>query len=248
MAGKKQKVHFPGVGKCKFHAERQGKCDIGSGRRAPQDAATNPAATKGGGCTYASNTTETRRKEKQHRNMRSHHVVPLTAYKRYKRISAYRGFEGTITTAYRGTSYCANQSPNMKWLPAKTTYRRQRVYLKSAVWDLDLPCHDIDHDGKDQGYTFDVIQKFKKIWDQIKSRRQQGKCFSPDEMITELRELEKDCQSYLETLSHDRGGTRNAIHRQGDMASFWWLPFSMAMIRVAKTRPIFRFGQRPKSR
>ena len=242
-----KKVHFPGVGKCKFHAEREGTCDIGGGGRAPQDAATNSAATSGGGCAYAGNTQETSRGEKHYGNMRSHHVLPLTAYKRYK-TGGYKGFETTITAAYRGTSYCANQEPNMKWLPLKTTYKRQRVNLKSSVWDLNLPCHDIDHDGKDQGYTYDVIQRFKDIWDEIKNLQQKDppECLTPDEMNFELRALETDFKTYLDTLSATRGGTRTAIQNQGDMAKFWWLPFSMATDRVARTRPFFRFGKRPK--
>lgn len=253
-----KKVHFPGTGKCKFHAARNGQCDLGSGGRPAQDAATNQEATSGGGCDYAALTNETGRAEKQYRNMRAHHLLPLTVYKRYKSDGAYVTFVRNISAALNGTSYCANQSLNMKWLPLKTTYRKKRVNLSSPVWDLDLPCHDIDHDGKDQGYTYDVTQDFKKIWDEIKSGQQQTpkKCMTPDEVVTALRNLETKYRGYLDTLSASRGGTRKAIDLEAKarkagnnshMAAFWWLPFSMASRAVAMTRPIFRFGERPVS-
>lgn len=234
------KPHFRGVGKNKFHAERTGTCDLGGGSRAAQDAPVMQAPQKTG-CDYAGNTQQTHRREGKFPPQRAHHILPITVYKRYKNDKDYKTVEKAITAAMHRTSYCANQSPNMKWLPLKVTYwvrpadkkstkpwainvatRATRVRLQHkdqrAGWDLELPCHDVGHDAKEGGYINDVKTDFKKLWDDIKNDQQnEKKCFNEEDVISQIRDLESKWRTYLDTLAAGRGGTRNALTKYEQM-------------------------------
>lgn len=238
MGGKKP--HFKGVGKRKFHAERTGTCDLGGGKRTAQDAPAMQAPQKTG-CDYAGNTQQTHRREAKLQPQRAHHILPLTVYKRYKKDGSYKTFDTAITAAMHNTSYCANQSPNMKWLPLKVTYwvrpaaktsnkpwamnvstgsTRVRLAHKDqrTGWDLELPCHDFGHDAKEGGYINDVTVDFKQLWDEIKNDQQnEKKCFNEDDVIQAIRNLEGKWRTYLDTLSPGRGGTRNALEKYEQM-------------------------------
>lgn len=236
---KKKKTHFTGTDGVSIHTSREGKCG------------------KGSTCVYATNAGSAPGKQCAYQPRQAHHVVCVASTVEYQRL--YKGeVKKEIDLVYRDTEWCVNQPPNMVWLPLKGTYTKIANNMKAkkrvargeaAVWDMDLPCHDWDHNCKD-GYTAEVEKEMKdKFWDAIEDTLAEGYCFPHEEAELQLAELEKKFRKELETRGQRNGGTKAAVEltkQPPDKRDKWWLPFSMASDLIAPTRYVAVFGDAPK--
>jgi hypothetical protein len=231
-----KKKHFSGTGKEKIHTAREGTCDAF------------------GSCNYQNNTPAAPAVPFPRQ---SHHVLCVSSTIRYKQDPDFVGYVTTIDAVYKNTTWCVNQGPNLKWLPLKGTYTKtqnnmgmrgkQRVRLPrpdADVWNLDLPCHDWDHNCKD-GYTDEVEEDLKKkVWNRIKQAKKTGQCPETTSAEAALKQLETTFRNRLAGRGRRQGGTRSAIGKEGQ--GNWWLPFSMAKGSVAKSRVVSSFGRAPE--
>lgn len=243
------KKHFTGLGKVKIHTARYGKCE------------------SFGNCVYGDNVTKP---TPLFWPNRVHHLLPVTAYIRYKGEKAYKGKVQVINAVYKATKYCAHQTKNLLYMPDKKTYGAKPI--TDAIWKTCLPCHDLHH-GCNDGYTEEVIEEFRaKIWDPIRDQSDDEKCADKKfPMLRRLRAMEK---KFLETLQ-DRGSKRTDLGGpapgrdeldEGEPATtaagsntwdtyrarkerpkFWWLPFSMAKDEIARANPVRTLGPRRPS-
>lgn len=225
-----KKKHFTGVGEEKIHTAREGTCK------------------SFGSCNYQKNTPDTGVPEPR----QSHHIVCVSTTIGYKGIDSYKSYVATIDAVYKNTKWCVNQGPNLKWLPLKGTYLKVKNNLKdgkrvpkgdSGVWALDLPCHDWDHNCKD-GYTAEVLEGFKKIWNAICDAKDDGECPEEESATADFKSLENKMKQRLAARGKRKGGTRKAIRAEGEEK--WWIPFSMAKTNVAKDRVVHSFGAKPE--
>jgi len=218
--------HFKGVDDVKIHTGKSGTCSKGS-------------------CKYRDNTTTSGIESKLWQGWEAHHVICVQAVIRYQDLYA-ETYRSTIDRVYKATDWCINQTPNMKWLPQKETYvahgsvdesnRRNPVF--EGAWELDLPCHDWDHNSKG-GYFDELLKDLQaKVWDKIKSARQKKKKphFGPAKAKAALSNLSKDYKRKLKDRGARKGGTAKAIKNQ--TVDKWWLPFSMANTAIAGARKI----------
>jgi hypothetical protein len=230
-----KKKHFTGTGKQKIHTSRDGSCDAF------------------GNCDYKANTPAADVPYPR----QSHHVVCVSSTIRYKQDKDFVGYVPTIDAVYKNTTWCVNQSGNMKWLPLKGTYTRTKNNVamragarvrvprpEASVWNLDLPCHDWDHNCTD-GYTDEVEDELKKnVWNRLKQAKKMGQCPETTSAEAALKQLESKFKSRLAGRGRRQGGTRSAIKKEGQ--GTWWLPFSMAKGTVAKARVVSSFGRAPE--
>jgi len=226
--------HFPGTGEYLIHTSRVGTCNQGK-------------------CDYKENAPKNPPYPKKPRQ--SHHVLPVSTLIAYQSMYPAEVVE-TINAVYKGTKWCANKEPNLIWLPMKGTYTKKEnetgtCEKRGPIWDLNLPCHDWDHNCKN-GYTDEVISELKRqIWGPIEtSMKPNAPCFGAEDLMKAFQDLENEFRDKLvdrgQRKVKSKAGTRAAIENEG--TADWWLPFSMATTRVAKSRPVRAFGQRPDAR
>lgn len=230
-----QKKHFKGVGKEKIHTAREGSCK------------------EFNDCDYVKNTPKN---EKVKLPRQSHHVVPVSTTIGYKPDKDFKGFVPTIDGIYKDTRWCVNQKANMKWLPLKGTYKKRanntekgeyKPRGKAEIWDLNLPCHDWDHNCGD-GYTDEVKKELKKrVWKPIKKATEQKvDCPTPEDVVAEFEAVQRKFHAALQGRGRRQGGTKAAIGKEG--TGTWWLPFSMAKASTARERVVRTFGSGPENR
>jgi hypothetical protein len=144
----------------------------------------------------------------------------------YQIEDEYKPCRQEFDKIYRAQDYCANNKDNLMWLPTKPTYLKHKK--ASPVWDLDLPCHTINHPP----YNEEVLVELRgRVWDLIKEAVDDKKCLDPpDVVVQQLLGLESHFQG-LVTQRGKRpppsGGTRFAVDNIKKHPQ-WWHAFSMA--------------------
>lgn len=224
-----QKKHFRGVGKEKIHTSREGTCELK------------------GACNYADNAPQKPPFPKLPRQ--AHHILCVSSTIGYKTNQDYVGYVLAIDAVYKNTEWCVNQKPNLVWLPLKGTYTKGANDpgtrdKPGSSWDLNLPCHDWDHNCSG-GYTDEVRAAFKsEIWNDLKAAKKAGECPEDSDVQAAIKNLESNFRDKVSQRGTRQGGTRSAILKEGERN--WWLPFSMAKATVARVRVVRAFGRKPE--
>jgi hypothetical protein len=224
-----EKHFFPGGG-CKIHTYREGGC-------------------------YGDKKCDHRSSAKPWKWLpdEAHHVLCVSSTVAYKNRDEYKDADlrATIDAAYWHTEWCVNEAGNIVWLPLKATYGGNSAGdPKAAVWGLDLPCHNQDHNCA-MGYTDEVIAAMKgRVWDQIDAMRRKKPPQCPTEKF-----MQQQFQSVITKMKDEitrrgtravQGGAGTRAARKAQGTEHWWLPFSMAKDVVAKNRLVNTFGDKPR--
>lgn len=232
---KEREQHFRNVPEVAIHLTTSGDCP--QAKPSQRSRGCDHRAAAGPSCPPAATGLEP---------WEAHHVVCLSSTVWYLEFYPDDVIED-IRNIYRGTNWCVNNQANMKWLPLKATYTNAEAN-KRAVWGLDLPCHNWDHNCIG-GWTDEVTLALKRrIWDMVRNKKPDGTCFTQADAEAEFPAIVTDLQARLAGRGTRKGGTAAAHEASekedpGQRPDRWWLPFSMATDLVAVERQVAAFGK-----
>src|SRR5215831_17499156 len=157
---KKKKKHFSGTGSVIIHTSRTPTCDRGSACEYQN------AGRKGGLSRY--------------RFLQDHHVIPVSTTIQYQVEDAYSKKLAEFNAIYRDQDYCVNNKENLIWMATKPTYLAHDK--RSKIWDLDFPCHQVNHPA----YTNEVLGEVRKrIFDTILEAVDNNACLDPPDVVVQ---------------------------------------------------------------
>jgi len=153
-------------------------------------------------------------------------VIPVSTTIQYQVEDAYSKKLAEFNAIYRDQDYCVNNKENLIWMATKPTYLAHDK--RSKIWDLDFPCHQVNHPA----YTNEVLGEVRKrIFDTILEAVDNNACLDPpDVVVQQFLGIESEFRDKLAARGKrptPNGGTRYAIeHRDADKDG--WHAFSMA--------------------
>lgn len=238
MAKGKNPPHFSGGVECKIHTTRGGTC----------------AKAKGGECNHMENTSEgfyvspKSPQPSKGRVWEAHHILCISCLNGYSAESN----KDDIVKVYRATEWCIHGQHNMIGLGTKRAFRKPvgagEKDHRSKVLAAARPCHMIHHNVKG-GYTDEVLKALQDdIWSKIAKAKKgatEDHPFTEENIANEFEKLQTHFRKELESRADRTGvtgvkGLDDNLARQGSLSNNWWVPFSMAITRIAKKKPIPR--------